>query len=181
MGVLRAALFGVFVAALLIVPAHGAPNEYQVKAIFLLNFSRFVEWPPPGDSGEAAFVIGVLGDDPFGAELDQVMQGESVQGRPIVVRRVATPQQASACQILFIHRPGSRSLSDVLAAIDRPGVLTVSDDDKAAQRGVMIGLVTRNNHVRLQVNVEQARAAGLTISSNLLRSAQIVTGGREAS
>ncbi len=177
MAVLRAAL-AALTALLLITTADAAPGEYQIKAVFLLNFSRFVEWPPTTfESPDAPFVVGVFGDDPFGADLDQVMKGETVQGRPIVVQRVTSAQEAAQCQILFVHRWSGAPMNKVLDAIDATGTLTVSDDEAAVQRGAMIVLVTQNNRVKLQVNVDRSRAAGLTISSNLLRSAQIVSGG----
>jgi uncharacterized protein DUF4154 len=155
-----------------------APDEYRVKAVFLFNFSRFVEWP---DSAFAApdspFVIGVFGHDPFGPELDEVTNGESVNGRPLQIRRVASVEQARDCQILFIPSTEQVQLDAILAALDRRSTLTVSDLDGAATRGAMIRLVTDNNRIRLRVNVDSARAAGLTISSKLLRSAEIVSSG----
>jgi hypothetical protein len=163
--------------------AMAAPGEYQVKAVFLFNFSRFVEWPTTAfASPNAPFVVGVFGHDPFGADLDEVVKGESVNGRPLVVKRVQTAAEAVGCQILFIHQSEDQRLDEVLSALDHRSTLTVSDLPGAAQRGVMIRLVTESGRVRLRINVESARAAELTISSNLLRSAEIVTqntnGGR---
>jgi hypothetical protein len=156
--------------------AMAAPSEYQVKAVFLFNFSRFVEWPSTAfPSATAPFVVGVFGHDPFGADLDDVVKGESVNGRPLVVKRVQTAAEAAACQILFIHQSEDKRLDEVLSALDHRSTLTVSDLPGAAQRGVMIRLVTESGRVRLRINVESARAADLTISSNLLRSAEIVT------
>ena len=152
-----------------------APSEYQVKAVFLFNFSRFVEWPTTAfASADAPFVLGVFGHDPFGADLDQVVKGASVDGRPLVVRRVRRTAEAADCQILFIHQSESRRLAEVLAAVGRRQTLTVSDFPGSAQRGVMIRLMTQGGHVRMHVNVDTARAANLVISSNLLRSAEIV-------
>lgn len=152
-----------------------APGEYQVKAVFLFNFSHFVEWPPSAfASAEAPFVIGVFGHDPFGGQLDEVTRGETVNGRPLVIRRVRNAGEAAACQILFMHHSEAARLDNVLAALSHRSTLTVSDLDEAAQRGVMIALATENNRIRLRVNVDSARAAQLTISSKLLRSAEIV-------
>ena len=155
-----------------------APTEYQVKAVFLFNFSRFVEWPASAfASPDAPFVVGVFGHDPFGSDLDEVVQGKTVNGRPLVVRRVRTAAEGARCQILFIHQSEQRRLSEVLSALDRHSTLTVSDIPGAAQRGVMIRLITEGGRVRMHVNVESARAAALLISSNLLRAAEIVAGG----
>jgi hypothetical protein len=161
------------------VPA--APNEYQVKAVFLFNFSRFVEWPASAFSGpDAPFVVGVFGQDPFGGDLDEVVKGETVNGRPLVVRRVRSIADAASCQILFIPQSEGQRLGELLSTLDRHSTLTVSDLPGPTQRGVMIRLVTEGGRVRMRVDLESARAAELVISSNLLRSAEIVqnTGGR---
>ena len=184
MAILKA-LRSALIALVLLAPAGGwaAPSEYQVKAVFLYNFSRFVEWPASAFAGpDAPFVVGVFGHDPFGPELDGVVRGETAAGRPLVVRRVQTAEEAAACQILFIHQSEDKRIAEVIDALDHHSTLTVSDVDGTAQRGVMIRLITDKGRVRLRVNVESARAAQLTISSNLLRSAEIVSasngGGR---
>jgi hypothetical protein len=152
-----------------------APSEYQVKAVFLFNFSRFVEWPDSAfASREAPFVIGVFGYDPFGDQLEEATRGETVNGRPLVIRRLRDAGEAGDCQILFMHRSEEARMSAVLTALDHRSTLTVSDLDVAGQRGVMIALATQDNRIRLRVNVNSARAARLTISSKLLRSAEIV-------
>jgi len=177
-------LRAMLVFACLAAPGHGAaaPSEYQVKAVFLFNFSRFVEWPAAAfTSPSDPFVVGVFGHDPFGADLDEVVKGETVNGRPLVVRRVQSAAEARECQILFIHQSEGPRLTEVLSALDRRSTLTVSDVPGVAQRGVMIRLVTERGRVRMRIDVESARAAALVISSNLLRSAEIVqdkAGGR---
>jgi hypothetical protein len=155
-----------------------APTEYQVKAVFVFNFSHFVEWPPqafatPGEP----FVIGILGNDPFGARLDEAVRGEQIDHRPLLVRRYRNVSEIGNCQILFIDRSEGAQLQQILAALDHRSTLTVSDLDDSSQRGVMIQFATENNRIRLRINVDSARAAGLTISSQLLRPAQIVSTG----
>jgi hypothetical protein len=150
-------------------------SEHRLKAVFLFNFSRFVEWPPSAfPTADSPFVIGVFGRDPFGSDLDDVVRGETVHGRPLLIRRVQTAQDAAACQILFIPESERAKLDEILAALERSNTLTVSDLDGAARRGAMIRLVTDHEKIRLRINVESARAAGLTISSKLLRAAEIV-------
>jgi hypothetical protein len=162
--------------ALLTIDASAAPSEHRVKAVILFNFSNFVEWPPAAFTGpEAPFVIGVFGRDPFGSELDDVVRGETVNDRQLLVKRVQTLEDATACQILFISRSEQTQLDDVLAALIHSNTLTVSDIDGAAQHGTIIRLVTDKDKIRLRINVEAARAAGLTISSKLLRASEIVT------
>jgi len=152
-----------------------APTEYQVKAVFVYNFSRFVEWPPQVFSApDEPFVIGVLGSDPFGARLDEAVRGERIDQHPLLVRRFRNLGEIGDCRILYIDRSESAQLPQILAALDHRSTLTVSDLDGSSQRGVMIQFTTDNNRIRLRINVESARASGLTISSKLLRSADIV-------
>ncbi len=173
------------VVAVLLVPylAIAAPSEYQVKAVFLFNFSRFVEWPAAAfPNASAPLVMCIFGHDPFGADLDEVVKGEVVNGRSLVIRRVQEAAEASECHVLFVDKSEDRRLGEALSAVDHRSTLTVSDVPGPAQRGVMIRLVTEQGRIRLRINVESARAANLTISSNLLRSAEIVAqaanGGR---
>jgi hypothetical protein len=158
--------------------AAAPPSEYQVKAVFLFNFAQFVEWPSESrpEAGEP-FVIGVLGGDPFGSSLDEVVRGEKIAGHPLVVKRYQAAQEIDdACHILFISRSESEKLKPILVALKGRQILTVSDIDDAAGHGVMIRLLlNEKNKLRLAINVQAAKAAGLTISSKLLRPAEIVT------
>jgi hypothetical protein len=157
------------------VSAAGAPTEDQVEAVFVFNFSHFVEWPPDAfDLPEDPFVIGVFGKDPFGAHLDEVVRGEQVNGHPLRVLRFHSVAEIKRCQILFIDRSESDRIGQILTALNGRSTLTVSQADEAAEHGVMIQFATENNRIRLRINVESARAAGLTISSKLLRPAAIV-------
>jgi hypothetical protein len=157
--------------------ASGA-SEYQVKAVFLFNFAHFVEWPADSfHRSDAPFVIGVLGTDPFGSTLDDVVRGEFIDQHPLAVRRVRDLGEASDCNILYIGHTDPAQLDAVLQALKGHSVLTVSDADSDDRRGVIIRLLTENSHVRLRIDVGAARADKLTISSNLLRSAEIVGGG----
>ncbi len=156
-----------------------APTEYQVKAVFVFNFAHFVEWPAQTFTApNEPFVIGIVGRDPFGARLDEAVRGEYIDQHPLLVRRFRDAGEIGACQILYIDASESAELGQILAALDRRSILTVSDLDGAAQRGVMIQFVTENSRIRLRINVDAARGAGLTISSKLLRPAEIVTTDR---
>jgi hypothetical protein len=159
-----------------IVVGAAGPSEDQVEAVFVFNFSRFVEWPPQefAQPGEP-FIIGILGTDPFGAHLDEVVRGEQVNGHPLRVERFRSITEMEHCQILFIDRSESGRIGEILAALNGRSTLTVSQADGAAERGVMIQFATENSRIRLRINVDSARAAGLTISSNLLRPAAIVS------
>jgi hypothetical protein len=167
--------------ALVAAPGHAqAPTEYQVKAIFLFNFSQFVDWPVVSFADDRSpLVIGVLGSDPFGATLDEIVRGETVNGRPLEVRRYGSVEQIDACHILFIERSQDKRLDAVLAALKGRSVLTVGDFEGFLRHGGIIRFVTVGNKIRLRVNLAAAQDAKLTISSKLLRPAQIVAPGQD--
>jgi hypothetical protein len=159
--------------------AQSSPDpEYQLKAVFLFNFAQFVEWPASAfPSPETPLVIGVLGEDPFGPYLDETVRGEMVNDRPLVVRRYRSVEEITTCHILFISRREVGHLKDILDSLRGRSVLTVSDADRFASRGGMIRFVTDHHRIRFRINLEAARAASLTLSSKLLRAAQIVPAG----
>lgn len=168
-----AAAFGFL--ALPLPAEQGRPGEYQVKAVYLINFSRFVAWPPkPAATQPGSFSICVLGRDPFGVALDSALAGESIEGKSVVARRVAQAQDASGCRVLYISDSEEAHLKEVLAALDKSAVLTVSDIPKFSQRGGMIQFVLQGDRVRFEVNITSASEAGLTLSAELLKVAAAV-------
>jgi hypothetical protein len=180
-GLFRRTLWVVFVWLALpaIAPAQQSPFvELEVKAVFLFNFVQFVEWPATAfTSQEAPVVIGVLGSDPFGRVLDDVVEGEMVKGRPLVIARFRRVEDIKACHVLFVSPSEAKNYQRILTALDAQPTLTVGETENFTTLG-MIRFLTERNRVRLEVNVEKARAAGLTISSNLLRAARIVGASR---
>jgi hypothetical protein len=169
-----------WLVALLLIAAPcwaAAPSEYQVKAVFLFNFAQFVQWPARAfpDPG-SPFVIGILGKDPFGPELEAVVRGETVDNRPLVIERYRTIGELHNCNILFIGRTEMGELPHILEALKGRSILTVTDAEDGDPSGVMIRLVTRSNRIRLRIDVGAARAGNLVISSKLLRPAEIVGG-----
>lgn len=170
-----------WVAATLSASGQQAPfNQREVKAVFLFNFVHFVEWPAAAfDNPQSPVVICVLGEDPFGELLDEVVNGESVGSRQLLVERFRRLEDMSDCHVLFISTSETPNQARILTALRDVPTLTVGERADFATRGGMIRFLTEQNRVRLEVNVAAAKAAGLTISSNLLRSARIVgEGGR---
>lgn len=160
---------------LLAAPGHH-PTEYQVKAVFLFHFTQFVEWPDTAfDDRSAPLVIAVLGEDPFGSFLDEVVRDETVGGRPIVVRRYERAEDVGTAHILFVSSSQTDQLTDALALFRGRSILTVGEGQGFATRGVMIRFRTVDSRVRLRINVGELRSAGLSVSSKLLRLAEIVT------
>jgi hypothetical protein len=145
-------------------------TEFQVKAAYLYNFGRFVQWPDQstGDQAES-FEICVLGADPFGPALDATLAGGTINGRNVSAKRIAKPQDIDSCRILFISSSEESHLKEDLAALDKTRVLTVSDIPRFSERGGMIGFILEGNRVRFDVNLDSAQGAGLTLSSELLK------------
>jgi hypothetical protein len=150
------------------------PDEYQIEATYLYDFTRFVAWPTQTSTQNQPFGICVLGTDPFGRELDAVLAGGHVGNRSLVAKRISKPQQTSECQILFVSASEEGRLNEILTALDRSSVLTVSDIPQFSQRGGMIQFVLDGGKVRFEVNLSKAGDAGLTLSSDLLRVALAV-------
>ena len=149
--------------------------EYEVKSAFLLNFAKFVEWPPAAAASAAREVkICVLGEDPFGEALDRTVSGKEIGNRPVAAVRVATASEAAGCAVLFVSASEAGHLDAVLAGLRGVPVLTVGDTRGFAGAGGIIGLFLENDRVRFEINVGAAHDAHLKISSQLLGLARIV-------
>ncbi|HUJ15343.1 MAG TPA: YfiR family protein [Thermoanaerobaculia bacterium] len=154
-------------------------GEYQVKAAFLLKFASYVDWPE-GKSSADPFVVGILGEDPFGAVLDEMLAGEAIRGRPLVARRFESASDAAReADILFISASEQSNLPRILETVDARPVLTVGDMDRFASRGGIVGFRVEGTSVRFEINLQQAEKARLKMSSQLLKLARIVTSGRD--
>ncbi|HJQ22981.1 MAG TPA: YfiR family protein [Blastocatellia bacterium] len=164
-------------AALIIGPSAPAQtaNEYQVKAAFLFNFVKFIEWPAEAFSDDGApLVIGVIGQDPFGGHLDQAISGKSVNGRQLLVRRFKWGEDVRACHVLFISASERKHLAQIIASLRGAAVLTVGDMDQFTQQGGGINFVTEASKLRFEINASVAEQARLKISSKLLALARAV-------
>jgi hypothetical protein len=153
-----------------------AATEYQVKAAYLFNFGKFVTWPDKGVAGNTgSFEICVLGEDPFGVVLDSTLTGATISGKGVAAKRITKPQEVDSCRILFISSSEGAHLPEVLGALDKASVLTVSDIPQFSQRGGMIEFVLDGGRVRFAVNLSNAEGVGLNLSSELLKVAVKVT------
>jgi hypothetical protein len=150
-----------------------APLEYQVKAAFLLNFTKFIEWPAAAfANAQSPITICILGRDPFGSVLDEIVQGETVNARRIAVQRINGPPGPRTCQVTFVgglEKEAPQFIRDI-----GPGVLTVGEGDRFLRDGGMVALVVDNRRVRFDINQGAAVNAGLTLSSQLLSVARTV-------
>jgi len=169
------ALVATAAAAAAATASAGAQREYAIKAAFLYNFARYVQWPQPAPSGERGpLTIGVLGPDPFGPILDEIAASKTIGARKLVVRRFATLDRYTPCDILFVSSPMARQVEAVLARTEGSHVLVVGDSAGLAEGGVAINFYIADNKVHFEINRRAARRARLKISSKLLRLARIV-------
>ena len=181
---LRAWLIAGILASLacahLLTPSNGhaqdSPSEYQVKAAYLFNFLKFVQWPADAfQDSLAPIMIGIVGDDPFGEALPQVVVGKTVQGRDLVIRKYHVGEDLRGSHILFISASEKKRLPQVLASLQGSSVLTVADMDHFVESGGMIQFLIEDSRVRFAIDVGAASRAHLKISSKLLSLARTVT------
>jgi len=149
------------------------PGEYEVKAAFLYNFVKFVEWPDAKKTRAGRIInICILGQDPFGDALDFI-QNETVQGLRLVVKRVAR-QHTGDCQVLFISNSEREDIRHILGLVKALNVLTVGDTEGFAQKGVIINFYIEEGKVRFEINLNALKRSELSISSKVMHLARII-------
>ena len=151
----------------------GPSTESQVKAAFLYNFAKFIEWPsqvfPRRDSG---FTICLAGD-PFEGALDKTVEGENLDNRPLVVRRIAPGEDMRGCQIVYVA-PNTQRLAEIVNAAGAAPILTVGETEEFINNGGIIRFTETGHRVHFQINPDAAERVSLKVSSRLLRLADIV-------
>lgn len=173
-----------FVMAMTFVPRTGAqeapPGEYQLKAAFLFNFAKFIDWPATSvAAGQDQVYLCVLGEDPFGPALD-ALQGKTLGTRSVTVQRVSTIAESRHCQIVFVSSSERRHFSEIFEALKANNIVTVGESKGFAEAGGIIEFRLEQDHVRFTINTHAADEAGLRISSKLLALATIVHDSPEA-
>jgi len=178
---LRAATVCCVLACLLVPPlaAEEAPSESQVKAAFLFNFVKFIEWPADSFRENGGRMrLCVLGDGPLRPELERVAGGKTVNGHLLEVARVSAGDDLAHCRMLFVTATPGGALRKGLADLRNAPVLTVGESAEFTRQGGMIRFLMLDNRVRFEINVAAAEQAGLKISSKLLALAQNLRGGQ---
>ena len=151
-------------------PASAQFGEFEVKAAFLSSFSQFTKWPSGTFSDEGApFVIGILGDDPFGGSLEGIIQGRTVSGHKVVIRRGRNANDMRGCQIVYVARSERGRLGEIIASLQGIAILTVGETEQFTRQGGVIGFKMDGDKVRFDINASAAKRAGLQISSRLLK------------
>jgi len=160
-------------------PAVGEVTEYSVKAAYLYNFSQFVRWPKTAFAADdSPFVIGIVGEDPFGSTLDSEVTGKTIGGHSLSVKRFGSfnPQRAAAlgrCQILFIAYSEKDQIRDILQALAGSKTLTVSEIESFPVKGGAIQFDQVGQRITITLNEDAAKKAGLSISAQLLQVAKL--------
>jgi len=157
--------------------ADGSLSEYQVKALFLLNFAKYVDWPAssPAETN-GPFTIGVFGENKFGDDLQKVVAGKNIGGRGFVVRQIESAGDVGKCSILFISGSEKEHLAEILDGVKDSPILTVGESEEFFKQGGGIKFTMKEGKVRLEVNLEATRRAHLQVSSKLLNVADTVKG-----
>ena len=156
-------------ASLLCWSGSGAP-AHHVKAAFLFNFAQFTEWPPEAFSEkDSPLVIGILGPNPFGDFLAETVRNEVAHGRRITIEHYSKVAEIKTCHILYIGQSEASRLDRVRDTVKDKPVLTVTDVQGAAARGIVVEFITAQNRIRFRINQEAAKAGKLNLSSKLLR------------
>jgi hypothetical protein len=151
------------------------PGEYQLKAAFLFNFAKFIDWPPASFANpQSPFTICILGADPFGRAMDDALQGKMIGDRPVAVERVRDLAEARHCQMVFISSLEKRQLREILDGLRGTSALVVGETDGFAAAGGVIQFALEENRVRFLINTDAAGRAGLKVSSKLLSLARVV-------
>ena len=151
-----------------------ATQEYKIKAAFLYNFAKFVEWPAERFSSESApIVIGILGDDGFGEELERIVQDRKANGRAVTIMKLRSTAGADGVHILFVSA-GEEKKYSASNAVRHPGVLTVGETEAFEAAGGVVTFIVPDDKVRFKINLDAANCSGLRISAQLQKLATVV-------
>ncbi len=145
------------------------PSEYQVKAAFIFNFAKFIEWPPKVFAApDTPLCVGVLGDNPFGQNLAEFLRDKTLNNRPLAVKECRSIDEAKACQVLFVSASESKRMPEILRGLGASKVLTISETERFIKDGGMINFFREGNRIRFEISDQAARNVGLKIASKLL-------------
>jgi hypothetical protein len=145
------------------------PSEYQIKAAFVFNFAKFVEWPTTAlPQANSPIIIGVLGENPFGELLETTMKNKTVEDHPLIIKQFQSVAEATDIHILFISSSEKQRLAEILKHLEGRSVLTVGEMDGFNEKGGMINFLIEGTKIRFKINNEAATRARLKISSKLL-------------
>lgn len=147
-------------------------EEYNLKAAFLYNFTRYIEWD--GYTSNSEFVIGIVGTSDIQEALKDIADSKSVDGKKIIIRKFNSPDEIGNCHILFISRNTPYTLTELFVNIPDKGTLVVSEKENFAEQGAAINFIIVNESLKFEMNINTLNSAGLKVSSQLLKLAVLV-------
>ncbi len=173
---IRKTFSAILLLCVAVVSAHAdsfSTQEYQIKAAFLYNFAKFIEWPFEAQrTSSNVFVIGIYGPDPFGADIDELLKDETINNLPVAVKRFKDIQSVD-CHILFITVEDPKQLHEAIEGLQGKSILTVGQGENFIKSGGMIAFYIEDEKVRFEINKNVTDKSGLQISSQLLKLAKI--------
>lgn len=158
------------------------PAEYNIKAVFLERFTRFIDWPENTEINDPdkPFIIGVIGDNPFGSILEEVYANQKIKNKKVEIIYINDINRISGCQMLFISGSKENELNNILSYTRNKPIITVGDTRNFAESGVLINFFLEKNHIRFEINESAVKKTGLIMSYHLLKAAKIINlAGRE--
>ncbi len=151
-------------------------SEYEIKAVFLERFTRFISWPGESTQSDSSqpFVIGVLGENPFDNILDEAYRNRKIKNRKVEIKYFSDPAQITECNLLYISASERDNLLSILSQINEKPILTVSDSKGFAEEGIHINMYSRNNRLLYEINESTIVKSGFSVWAQLLSSAKII-------
>lgn len=157
------------------VQAGSTSREYELKAAFIYNFTKFIEWPDDAFSGPGSPIfIGILGQDPFGGALENAIRGRKVNGRPLVIEHLESAASARTAHIVFVSRAESWRLDELKGALQGASVLVVTETENEFSPVVAINFTLAGDKLRFEINMDAATAARLKVSAQLQKLAKVI-------
>jgi YfiR/HmsC-like len=157
--------------------ANAESPEYKLKAAFLFNFAKFVTWPEAEFAAQPKVILCLVGEDPFGTDLS-ILENRPVQGRPLTIRRAVKAADLKTCHAAFFADSARDQIPALLKTLGDAPVLTVGEGDRFCGQGGMISLLSVNQKIQFEVNVDAAQQAGLRMNAQMLKLAAAIHGGR---
>jgi hypothetical protein len=150
------------------------PTEYQIKAKYLYNFTRYVNWPKEAFADSVSpFIIGIVGRDPFGIDLEKTVEGKRIKNRTFSIKRFRSIDDLEYCHILYIYTEDRRHQIQILKNIKGLSILSITSRAKLSQDGGIINFIEKKEQIRFEINIKKAREARLKISTKLLKMADM--------
>jgi hypothetical protein len=151
----------------------GPADESEIRALMIFNLTKFVDWPATRFEGaHSPFVVCVSGDDVVESQLERLLAGKQVQGRPVIVHRERVEPRAAECEILFLASPRGPHLAESIRQLSKSSVLTVTDQH-LGHEGIVVGLPFEDHRIKIEIDAQAATQSRLDVSSRLLGLAEV--------